>query len=211
MSALESLEEAKVGQRVSFAYYGGENPGTTRLVDVEEIRNDRIIGMDVTKQEKRQYLFTKAAVTVVVVDKPQAPVAAEAVCDMELEPATRVRRLPMDFTTARDLLHQQIDSLHGEDLAEVLAEIQGEDRATFDANSGQVIMERDVLVPHCEVNMDDGHCGAAGIDWVNEDGERLTTTFLHDGDAIRLFNTDNEVGAEILIAEIAQHLGLTIS
>lgn len=211
MSALESLDKAQVGQRLSFAYYGGENPGTTRMVDVEEMRDDRMVGIDVDKQETRQYLFEKAAV-VVVVDKPQ-PVAADAACEVtpeDSQPATRVRRMPISFPAARDLLHQQVDGLNGDDLAEVLAEIQGEDRARFDADSGQVILERDVLIPHCEVN-DKAHKDCAGIDWVNEDGVRLTTTFFHDEDKVRLYNGTEEVCVETLISDIARHLGLTIS
>lgn len=212
MSALKSLAEAKEGQRLSFAYYGGENPGTTRQVDVEEVKDDRIIGTDVDKQETRQYLFEKAAI-VVVIDQPQPPIAAEAVCDVEHEytaPTTRVRRMPMSFPAARDLLHQQIDALNGEDLAEVLAEVQGEDRARFDATSGQVMLERDVLIPHCVVNQP-AHDGIACIDWLNEDGVALSTAFLVDNDTVLLQAANVELTAEEFIKEIAQHLGLTVS
>ena len=222
MNALKSLAEAQVGQRLSFVYYGGETPGTARQVDVEEVRDDRIVGTDVVKQETRQYLFEKAAIIVVVTPIAQvdALVAdldihqpAEAACDVEPEaeamPTTRVRRMPMSFPAARDRLHQQIEALNGEDLAEVLGEIEGEDRSRFDAESGQVILERDVLIPHCEVN--DGNDKGASIDWVNEDGVRLTTTFFHNGDRVLLQEGDNYVTAEDLITKIAQHLGLTIS
>ena len=224
MKDLKSLADAKVGQRLSFAYYGGETPGRTRQVDVTEVLDDRIVGTDVEKRETRQYMFDKAAV-VVVVHEPVAmvaaleadldenqPIAAEAACDVTVEPipTTRVRRTPLSFPAARDLLHQQIDALNGDDLAEVLGEIQGDDRAKFDAANGQVVLERDVVLPHCVVN-DNAHTGAAGIDWVNEDGERITTTFLHDGDTVRLHSGSTEVSAESLVTEIAQHLGLTIS
>ncbi len=224
MSALKSLAEAQVGQRLSFAYYGGSTPGKTRSVDVEEVLDDRILGTDVAKNETRQYMFDKAAI-VIVIHEPIAmvaaleadldenqPIAAEAACDVEVDapPTTRVRRTPLSFPAARDLLHQQIDALNGDDLAEVLGEIQGDDRARFDESSGQVILERDMVIPHCVVN-NDAHRGAAGIAWVNENGERLTTTFFHDDDHVRLYIGDNEVTAENLVREIAQHLGLTIS
>ena len=224
MKDLKSLAEAKVGQRLSFAYYGGETPGRTRQVDVTAVLDDRVIGEDVEKKEQRQYMFDKAAI-VVVIHEPVAmvaaleadldenqPIVAEAACDVTTEalPTTRVRRMPLSFELARDVLHQQIDALNGDDLAEVLGEIQGEDRAKFDAANGQVILERDVVLPHCIVN-DKAHTGAAGIDWVNEDGERITTTFLHDGDRVRLHLSDSEISAENLIREIATHLGLTIS
>jgi hypothetical protein len=225
MNALKSLHEAQVGQRLSFSYYGGEHPGTTREVDVLEVRDDRIVGTDVDKQETRQYLFDKAAIIRVItpiakVDALVAdlddsylddnqPVAAE---EVQSPPTTRVRSTRISFPEARRLLHQQIDTLDGEDLAEVLAEVQGEDRSLFDADNGAVVLEKDILVPHCEVN-DHAHRDAAGIDWVNEDGVRLTTTFLHDGSRVVLYqgNDDNEITAENLITAIAQHLGLTIS
>jgi hypothetical protein len=106
----------------------------------------------------------------------------------------------MSFIEARMTLHDAIDKLNGEDLAEVLAEVQGEDRARFDAPSGQVVLERDVVIPHCDTIQLCAVNGAQGVevDWVNEDGESLTTTFPCSD-------------AESLIKEIAQHLGLTIS
>ena len=212
MKTLKSLADAEDGQRLSFAYYGGENSGGTRVVDVTSIGDDRMFGIDVAKNEPRQYLFENAALISIV--ERATPVAAEAACDVEPEAEavvpTRVRRLPMSFPAARDLLHQQIEALNGEDLAEVLAEIQGEDRARFDATSGQVILERDVLIPHCVVN-DKAHNDAAGIDWVNEEGEALTTTFYHKDNRVLLFSDKDKVSAENLIREIARHLGLTIS
>lgn len=205
---MKSLVEAKVGQRLSFAYFGGSTPGAIREVDVEEVRDDRIVGVDVAKQKTRQYLADKAAL-IQVVSEPAVvtpPLAAEAACDVE---TVRVRRTTMSFLDARQRLHDQIDALNGEDLAEVLAEVDGQDRAVFDASNGVVVLEREVLIPHAEVN-DNAHREAAGIDWVNEDGDRLTTTFFHDGDKVRLFNGDNEVDAESLVSAIARHIGLNV-
>jgi len=216
MRVLKSLAEAKIGQRLEFTYYGGENPGTIRTVDVTAVEDDRIRGMDLEKDEPRQYLFYKAARIKVVIEclrltpELEAEHLVKQEAPTESLPTHRTRRLPLSFPAARDLLHQQIDSLNGEDLAEVLGEVQGEDRARFDAESGVVIMERDVLIPHCEVSEKTLN-GAACIDWVNEDGERFTTTFLHEGRKLHLMQDTTEVSAETLIKGIAQHLGLTIS
>ena len=223
MRDLKTLADARVGERLSFAYYGGSNPGMSRTVDVLEVLDDRIIGTDVAKDEQRQYLFDKAAI-IVLIHEPIAMVdrlVAEASCDVELgelvaiasvaKPITmRVRRRPLSFEDARQKLHDQIDTLNGEDLAECLAEIEGEDRGAFDSGTGEVTLETDVAIPHCEVNLN-GHADAAGIDWLNEDGERITTTFLNEEGTIRLYLTNTEVTAENLIKEIAQHLGLTVS
>jgi len=128
---VKSLAEVAPNQRVSFAYYGGENEGATRTVDVTEVSDDRIYGVDVDKQEPRQYLFDKAAI-VLVLREANEPEPAEAateveppVADVVNEPpaTTRVRRTCLSFIEARQRLHDQIDTLNGEDLAEVLAEV----------------------------------------------------------------------------------------
>lgn len=222
MSVLKSLADAQVGQRVSFAYYGGSNPGDVRVVDVKEVLDDRICGVDIDKQEDRQYLFEKAAIITVIstvalpVDQVNALVVAdldenqEAPAPTEGLPTIRVRRTPVSFPDARNLLHEHIDNLNGEELAEVLAELQGDDRARFDQPSGQVILEKDVIIPHCEVSNETLN-DAASIEWVNENGERLTTTFLHEDNKIHLMLNTKEVDAESLIISIARHFGLTIS
>src|SRR5690554_6409130 len=131
---MRSFVEAKVGQRLSFAYFGGSTPGAIREVDVEEVRDDRIVGVDVAKQETRQYLADKAAL-IQVLSEPAVvtpPLASDAAC-------VRVRRTPMSFLDARQRLHDQIDALNGEDLAEVLAEVDGQDRAVFDASNDVVV------------------------------------------------------------------------
>jgi hypothetical protein len=210
MSVLKSLADAKVGQQVMFAYYGGENPGAMRTVLVGEVQEDRIIGTDLDKQETRQYLFEKAAIIEVVKepiapDENQRPPVAEAACDVEAEPTTRVRRTPLSFIDARKALHDSIDKLNGDELAEVLAEVQGEDRARFDAPSGQVVLEKDVVIPHCE-------SGHMGTEWVNEDGERIKTNTIIDLDGIVTWCCDGERHtAENFLRKISQHMGLTIS
>jgi len=216
MKTLKNITEAKVGQRISFSYLDGSTLGKIRQVDVAEVLHDRIIGTDVDTQETHQYLRDKAMMIVPVDVDIHLP--AEAACEVnpETNSTTRVRHSYISFPDARNLLHQQIDTLNGEDLAEVLAEVQGEDNATFNAANGQVVLERDVLVPHCEptINLnvpDNTPDNAADIDWVNEDGIRLTTTFFHNRQAVRLYINTTEVSAENLIKEIAQHLGLTIS
>jgi hypothetical protein len=213
MSALKSLADAKPGQRLSFAYYGGSDFGTTRQVDVDEVLDDRILGTDVAKDEPRQYLFDKAAI-VVVISEPQ-PVPAEAACDVPVtdvlsSPTTRVRRTPMSFVDARQRLHDQIDELNGEDLAEVLAEVDGMDRGQFDAPNGQVVLERDVLVPHCTLNLTSE---VASVDWVNEDGVPLTivSSKAADDNHVELTANGEAVAAEDCVRKLAEHFGLTIS
>jgi len=204
---MQTLADAKVGQRVQFAYYGGSNIGDLRLVDVQEVFSDRIVGLDVCKDKIRHYLFAKAEMVSLVEPEP-----AEAACDAIVEPkaTTRMHSHPISFPDARDLLHDQIDALNGDDLAEVLAEINGDDHGRFDATSGVVVLERQVLIPHCKVNMH-AHQGAAGVDWINEGGNILTTTFFNTDTKLVLFVGDNEVTAEELITSLSQHLGLTIA
>jgi len=129
---------------------------------------------------------------------------------MSLNETTRVRRQHISFVDARQRIHDQIDELNGEDLAEVLAEIDGHDRAEFDVVTAEVIVEDDVCVPHCLLNME-CHPSIAGIDWVNEEGEVVTSMTTHNDGNIKLQLDDNLVTAEQMITLIAQHLGLTIS
>jgi hypothetical protein len=221
MRSLKSLALAQVGQRLQFTYYGGTDvcgiflSNALRIVDVEEVGDDRIFGQDVDKGEPRQYMFDKAAMVQVVTEAVvQAPVvAAEAACDAP-EPAadTRVRRTVLSFVDARQRLHDQIDELNAEDLAEVLAEVDSEDRFTFDADNGQVVLERDVFVPHAVINDNGPIAGVSSLDWVNEDGERLnTSTLFNDEERVGLFVGAQQVTAEEYITQIAQHLGLTVS
>ena len=123
---------------------------------------------------------------------------------------TRVRRKTMSFVDARQRVHDQIDAINGEDLAEVLAEIDGHDRAEFHQGSGQVIVEDDVCIPHCTLNMG-CHPSAAGIDWVNEEGDTINSVTLNNNGNIELYLNNKQVTAEEIIRGIAQHLGLTIS
>jgi len=210
MHVLKSLAEAQAGQVVSFTYYGGSSPGSIRTVMVTDVRDDRIVGDDYDRKEPRQFLFERASLPKVIEEVPEAPIAAEAACDESaiITPSTRVRRTPMSFAQARQRLHEQIDALTGEDLAEALAEVDGEDRGTFDASNGQVILERDVPIPHAVLNMN-AQPDAVGLDWVNEDGDRLTTVTRLDGDTVRLFVGESEVHAETFISDIAEHFGLT--
>lgn len=215
MRSLKSLAQAQVGQRLQFAYYGGTDVGAMRTVDVEEVSDDRVYGQDVDKGKPRQYMFDKAAMVQVVTEAVvQAHVvAAEAACEVEtVASTTRVRRNVLSFVDARQRLHEQIDSLNAEDLAEVLAEVDGEDRGRFDSANGQVVLERDVMVPHTVINDNGPIDGAAGLDWINEDGERLTTTTLFNEDEqVGMFVGNEQVTAEQFVTRICEHLGLTVS
>jgi len=172
--------------------------------------------VDVDKQEPRQYLFDKAAI-VLVLREANEPEPAEAateveppVADVVNEPpaTTRVRRTCLSFIEARQRLHDQIDTLNGEDLAEVLAEVEGEDRGCFDAANGQVVVERDVPIPYCKLNM---FGDIVGVEWVNEDGEGMTTVTSSHDDLNVTIELDGEVtNAEDVVRKLAQHFGLTV-
>jgi len=209
---MKTLAEAKVGQRLNFAYWGGSNPGKFRTVEVTKVGEDRIFGIDEEKEADRQYLFEKAGIIEVLSEpKPAAP-KPEVGELVPMLPTHRIRSNTMSFPAARDLLHQQIEELSGEDLAEVLAEIQGEDKGTFDAKTGEVTVERAVAIPHVRVNMN-GNSQAASIDWVDEEGNAITTTTYMDGQdkSITLLVGNDEVTAEEYITRIAKHFDLTIS
>lgn len=197
---LKHLNEAKPGDRVEFVYDGGSNPGTSRTIIVQRVLSDRIWGLDVAKNEHRQYLFDR--------------VNSES-CVAILTPAvqkTRTKSTVLSFIDARSKLHDQIDSLTGEDLAEALAIMSGEDRGTFDTANSQVIIERDVAMPHCRVNNEYKYDGVTvpALEYINEDGEVLTTATIHDIDKDEVFLIIDEslYGAEIFIEIIAKHLGI---
>ena len=195
---LKSLAEAKPGQVVSFAYYGGSNVGAVREVRVTEVLDDRIVGIDLAKDGLRQYLFDNAALV-------------KLISDVQLEPSTVVkpgiRTQRISFDHARQVLYQHIDSLTAEELAEVTAEVCGANHGSFDSATHEVILETEAVVPHCELN-DHAHRDAAGLDWVNQNGDRLTTTFFHDSDNVRFFCGNDETDAESIIKMIAEHFGL---
>lgn len=206
---MKSLVEATVGQRLSFCYYGGSKPGTFRVVEVTEVLDDRIRGIDEAKEEHREYLVDKATlITVLPPDVVPVPVA-EAACDepVDLNPTTRVCQTTLSFVDARQHLHDQIDELCGEDLAEVLAEIDGKDRARFDADQGIVVLEQDVPIPHCRLNQtatDD----TAGIDWVNENGDTVTSVSTYNGKEVVFLLDGEPVTPEELVVELFDHLDL---
>ena len=207
---MKSLVEAQVGQRLHFAYYGGSNPGIFRVVEVQEVKDDRIIGTDEAKPEHpREYLVDKAAlITVLPPDVVPIPVA-EAACDepVDLNPTTRVRQTTLSFVDARQRLHDQIDKLCGEDLAEVLAEVDGKDRARFDTDQGVVVMEQNVRIPYCKLNQTATDY-AVGIDWVNENGGIVTSVSTYDGKEVVFLLNGEPVTPEELVVELFDHLNL---
>jgi len=204
---MKSLAEAQVGQVLSFIYYGGSNPGTQREAEVLEVHADRILGQDLAKGEPRNYLFDKATMIEVVGDCSPEVVVAEAACDVENTPSdTRIKTTRMPFQSAREALHQNISELNGEELSEVLAEVEGFDGGKFDAASGEVVLEQVVQVPHCTLNLEGD---VAGINWVNEDGDILTTVTTTDNDRVYLSVDGEEATAEQAVSKLSQHLGLT--
>ena len=199
---LKSLADTKVGQIVQFAYYGGTKPGEVRRAEVNEVKTDRIMGRDIAKDEPRQYLFDQAALITVI---EEAPAVVIGTTDIEVvTPPTRVRRTPLSFPNARQRLHDQIDALDGDDLAEILGEVDGANRSRFNELTGQVILEVDLIEPHCVVNTTGD---VAGINWTNEDGDVLTTvTATKPGtDKIELFIGETEVGPEEFVRQLTNH------
>jgi len=198
MRAVNSLREVKVGQRISLRYYGGENPGCERKVDVASVSDDRIVGTDIEKQEQRQYLFEKAASIFIL-----SPVNVTL---NNANTGVREKRTSLSFADVRGELQDHINSLSGEDLAEVYAEMNGKDKGEFNAESGLVTVVEMVPAPkvNCTFNADGD---AVEIDWFNEDGKHVGTCVNMDG---TLEVHMNKVSAETFIRTIAEHIGLTI-
>jgi len=194
---LDCLSQAEVGQEVTFNYHGGSTPGEARTVRVmasttDALLSEHMLGLDIVQNEICDYRFDRASdVYIITDDKPV--------------PNIRVRHTTHTFVEARKRLHNQIDELNGEDLAEILAEIEGDDNGNFDASTGEVTLLRSVLIPHCKLNAD-----KAGLDWVNEDGEVLTSQWQFLNNAVRLYLEDNEVPPVEFACKLFQHLGLTI-
>lgn len=203
MNGLKSLADAQPGNRVSFVYYGGTDVGGERVVDVEEVRDDRIVGTDTVKGEVRQYVFDKAACVQLLptpIEVP-APAPETEVGPLEnVEPGIRTRVTNIPFPQARDMLVREIQSLNAEDLAEVLAEFRGDTRGHFDATTGEIIVERDVPAPTFVIDL-----GSYTI--VNEESESMVLT--SEGSDVTV---DGEVvDPEQMVRKIAKHLGLTIA
>lgn len=192
---LAGLREAKEGQRVTFNYYGGSTPGRKREVEVTEVLDDRIIGVDVERDNVRQFTFDKASGVELV----------EPVIEAEpAQPPTRVKHSQMHFHDARQHLHDQIDELSGEDLAEVLAQVDGHDSHAFNSETGQVAFGDHVVEPHCVMAIN------GGMNWINEDGTAMFVAHDMIGSSI-VHNVGGEsLNAEECVKKIAQHLGLTI-
>lgn len=222
MTVLKTLLDARQGQTISFAYYGGENPGARRTVLVEEVKDDRIVGTDQGKPDGeniRQYLVDKAEGIRLEADAQPKPTPAEAACCVEVEtpevvrPGTRIRTSEVPFQDAREKLHDMVDDLSAEDLASMIADIEDADTGKFDTGSGMVVLETEVLVPHCKLNLTGE---TAGVDWVNEDGETITlvTSVKADENSVKdclgdvVLALDGEIlSAEDVLKVLAAHLG----
>lgn len=208
MRVLKSLRDAQVGQRLSFVYYGGSNPGEARDVTVTEVLDDRIYATDHNRDEEvRCFLFDKAALIVVVSEAPEQA-AIEAV-QRVVTPSgvgVRVRANSLSFVEARQRLIDQIEALSAEDLAEALAEVDGANRGTFDASTGMVTLEREVLTPHFKLNLDGD---SAGVDVVNEDGDTTTIVTTQTNGVVSVTLNGQDVSPEEFALALCQHLGLT--
>ena len=198
---MNRLEDALIGQRLSFVYDGGSTPGVTRVVDVIEVQFDRILGIDIGRSvdnamaETRQYLFSLARNVEVLA----APVPVVEPVDNSF--GTRVVRETMSFINARQELQDRIDTMTGEELADALQLSSNVDRVTFE--NGELSLERDVTVPHCVLN------GDSGLNWVNTNGDAMVFVCVGGEGHITLEINDEEVSAEDCVRKLSQHMGLT--
>jgi len=190
------LSEAKVGDRVSFIYYGGSNPGTRRTVDVKEVGVDRIYGVDVNKEKERQFLFSESAIVRL------EPAMPETVADIQVEERpTKVNTHSESFVSARSRIIDMIDSLNGEDLAELVSQIDGDgdSESTFDEMTGQITTTTKEYISYFRSSAD-------GVDIVNKEGKVMSMVLLVDG-GIAIDNMS--FSPDHLAVELSRHLGLT--
>jgi len=188
------LEQAEVGQRVSFVYQGGSNPGARRLVDIESLDFEGMYGMDVDKQEPRQFLYDHVATVEVV---RSAPEEVEEVADRPVK--TKILSTSESFVDIRKMLIETIDAMDGEELARATTQLSDCDSAKFDPNNGQITMGLEVYVPHF-VRIAEG----LGVNIVNEQGETMSIV-LGMEDSLTVNN--EEVTPEELLDSLTAHLG----
>ncbi|MCK9351114.1 MAG: hypothetical protein M0P44_07850 [Clostridiales bacterium] len=186
---LNKLTDAQVGQTIEFTYFGGSNPGVQRLVKVEEVRDDRIVGVDLDKDALRIFLADKAAGITVMQPTTKAP-----------EPAQLKGKL---FTpnTARNALHEYIDTLEGQDLADVLCECQGGMNAVCD-DCGNIVIQH--APPTLETTEE-------GFTIYNDEGAAMYVGRAPHDDKVVVVDDEQVNDPYDLAHRLCKHLGLTIA
>ena len=199
VKVLQSLAEANVGEIIRFRYHGGENPGTFRTVRVGEVNFSTIVGTDLDKEAVRQYSFESADTIRMVGPTPAV---------LKSDGRKVIEETCVSFVDARLSLHSQIDAMNGDSLAEVFCETEKCDAGRFEAQSGMIVVEREVidLTPYMgvETDLQDDY---VLLEWCNKNGEVLGSTITNEN---RLSVGDTEVDAVEFITKIAEHYGLTI-
>lgn len=194
--------DVKVGDTIEFYYYGGTQHGALRRVKVEQVDLDLLLvkGTDLNKDAPRCYNFGKMS-TCKLIERP-------TITTPMTETATQ--RLTMDFFEAREKLHAQVDAMTGEDLAEVLAEVEGADKGEFvvDSDTGRnyvaLEVQKEVPVAHFRMNETDD---TIDIQVVNDRGEiAVMNGVVSDNGFVMLL--DNEV---VTPDEFAQKLSAHLS
>jgi hypothetical protein len=180
--SIKKLTDAQVGQRISFMYLGGTNPGAVRHVEVVEVLGDRIVGVDLDKDALRVFMVDKAVMIEVLPDKP----------------AVAPRKL---FTKeqAREMVRTYIDSLNGPELANVLGACHDCVDATYDESGNITVQYQKPGIQHEEL----------GFTVFNDDGEGLYICKAEDDEQL-LVNDKAISDPYVLAHKLCTHLGLTI-
>ena len=173
------LSECEAGQTVSFNYDGGSTPGRLRVVKIDKVCDDMLLGTDQEIDESRWFVFAKARNVRLV--------------------GPRVRKQKMSFVEARDRLHEQIDELDAEGLVEVMVQLEGHDRGYFDVDKAQVVLEIDVHEPKFNL------C-SNGFTISNEDGECTTIQFDVCNGRVTAKVDGEEVTPEEMVEQLTTHL-----
>ena len=186
---LNKLTDAQVGQTLQFTYFGGSNPGAQRLVKVEEVRDDRIVGVDLDKDALRIFLADKAAGITVMQPQPQTT-----------KPAQLKGKL-FSTNSARNALHEYIETLEGQDLADVLCECQGGIEAVCD-DCGNIVIQHE---PDARLNVTE-----AQFTIFNDDDVEMVIGRKHYDDTLVVDGHDVDDPYEFARL-LCEHLGLTIA
>jgi hypothetical protein len=150
------LTDALKSQCLSFVYYGGSTPGSKRQVRVEEVYDDSILAYDLDKMATRRFLNREASHVQLIPVMPTPPNTVE-------------KRI--GFDDVRRELRSQIDSLTAEELTQACKSAGLCEDATFDSNTGEVVMA--VAKPQAHLSYgDDCH-----IVITNADGNEMTVHF----------------------------------
>lgn len=201
MRPLQSLEQARVGETVAFVYFGGSTPaGGNRSVTITDMLEDRIIGTDNHKSETRSYLFVHALEVSVTKERYILPIA-EAVCE-SVAPVvpTGLRHITEDvsFVDVQGELHDAINELTIEELADVARDFGGHDTCEANSSTGLITLGDYKPEPRFE-GIDNG------LLVFNQEGEELKIRLpIRDGNYV--YVDDLAVTPDELAATLISHL-----